>query len=130
MEKQLTDWGAVIVKFWLQIDKDEQLKRFNDRQSTPSKQWKITPEDWRNREKWDSYEIAVNQMLGHTSTEFAPWHVVPTQCKKYGRIQVLEHIIHAIDKNCSKLFHTIYNASQIYIKFLIVSIIIDKKVIK
>ena len=98
LEKQLTDWGAVIVKFWLQIDKDEQLKRFNDRQSTPSKQWKITPEDWRNREKWDSYEIAVNQMLGHTSTEFAPWHVVPTQCKKYGRIQVLEHIIHAIEQ--------------------------------
>ena len=98
LEKQLTDWGAVIVKFWLQIDKDEQLKRFNDRQSTPSKRWKITPEDWRNREKWDSYEIAVNQMLEHTSTEFAPWHVVPTQCKKYGRIQVLEHIIHAIEQ--------------------------------
>ena len=98
LEKQLTNWGAVIVKFWLQIDKDEQLKRFNDRQSTPSKRWKITPEDWRNREKWDSYEIAVNQMLEHTSTEFAPWHVVPTQCKKYGRIQVLEHIIHAIEQ--------------------------------
>ncbi len=98
LEKQLTDWGAVIVKFWLQIDKNEQLKRFNDRQSTPAKRWKITDEDWRNREKWDSYETAVNQMLANTSTAFAPWHTVPTQCKKYGRIQVLEHIIHAIEQ--------------------------------
>ena len=52
-EKELADWGAVIIKFWVQIDKDTQLERFNDRQNTPEKQWKITDEDWRNREKWD-----------------------------------------------------------------------------
>ena len=97
-EKELKNCGAVIIKFWVQIDKDTQLARFKERENTPEKRWKITDEDWRNREKWDSYEIAVNQMLEHTSTEFAPWHVVPTQCKKYGRIQVLEHIIHAIEQ--------------------------------
>lgn len=96
-EHQLTDWGAVIVKFWLQIDRDEQLKRFEDRQRTPSKQWKITEEDWRNRSKWEEYETAVNDMLKYTSTDFAPWHVIPTQDKKYGRIQTLEQIVEAIE---------------------------------
>ena len=62
-EKELHDWGAVIIKFWVQIDKDTQLERFNDRQNTPEKQWKITEEDWRNREKWDQYEVAVNEMI-------------------------------------------------------------------
>ena len=62
-EKELSDWGAVIVKFWVHIDKDTQLARFNDRQSNPEKQWKITDEDWRNREKWDQYETAVDEML-------------------------------------------------------------------
>ncbi len=97
-EKELSDWGAVIVKFWLQIDKDEQLKRFEARQNTPSKQWKITEEDWRNRAKWDQYEIAVNDMLKYTSTDFAPWHILASQDKKYGRIQALEAIIEAIEK--------------------------------
>lgn len=62
-EKELSDWGAVIIKFWVQIDKDTQLARFEERQNTPEKQWKITDEDWRNREKWDLYETAVNEML-------------------------------------------------------------------
>ncbi|WP_444643771.1 polyphosphate:AMP phosphotransferase [Caproiciproducens sp. R1] len=95
-EDQLHDWGAVIVKFWLQIDRDEQLKRFQDRQNTPSKQWKITDEDWRNRSKWEEYETAVNDMLQYTSTEFAPWHIIESQDKKYGRIQALEIITDAI----------------------------------
>ncbi len=97
-ERQLFDWGAVVIKFWLHIDKDEQLKRFNDRQNTPSKQWKITDEDWRNREKWDQYEIAVNDMLQYTSTDFAPWHIIASQDKKYGRIQTLQIITDAIEK--------------------------------
>ena len=65
-EKELADWGAVIIKFWVQIDKDTQLARFNDRQNTPEKQWKITDEDWRNREKWDQYESAIDEMLQKT----------------------------------------------------------------
>ena len=62
-EKELSDWGAVIIKFWVQIDKDTQLARFTERQNNPEKQWKITDEDWRNREKWDLYEEAVDEML-------------------------------------------------------------------
>lgn len=97
-EDQLHDWGAVVIKFWLHIDRDEQLKRFQDRQNTPSKQWKITEEDWRNRAKWEEYETAVNDMLRYTSTEFAPWHIIESQDKKYGRIQTLEIMIDAIRK--------------------------------
>lgn len=97
-ERQLSDWGAIVIKFWLQIDKDEQLKRFQNRQNTPSKQWKITDEDWRNREKWDQYEIAVNDMLRYTSTDFATWHIIPSQDKKYGRIQTLKIITDAIQE--------------------------------
>lgn len=71
-EKELADWGAVIIKFWVQIDNQTQLARFTDRQNTPEKQWKITEEDWRNREKWDLYEEAINEMLQKTNTTFAP----------------------------------------------------------
>ena len=95
-ERQLYDWGAVVVKFWLHIDQDEQLRRFNDRQNTPSKQWKITDEDWRNREKWDQYEEAIDDMLHYTSTDFAPWHIIESQNKKYGRIKALKILIDAI----------------------------------
>ncbi|MFR2561321.1 MAG: hypothetical protein ACLS8R_00245 [Anaeromassilibacillus sp.] len=95
-ERQLYDWGAVVVKFWLHIDQDEQLRRFNDRQNTPSKQWKITDEDWRNREKWDQYEEAIDDMLRYTSTDFAPWHIIESQNKKYGRIKALKILIDAI----------------------------------
>ena len=62
-ERELTDWGAVVIKFWVQIDKQTQLLRFNERQNDPAKQWKITKEDWRNREKWDADETGVNEML-------------------------------------------------------------------
>lgn len=96
-EKELYDWGAVIVKFWLQIDKDEQLRRFTDRQNTPEKQWKITDEDWRNREKWDRYEVAVNEMLQKTSTDFAPWTIIESQDKHFARLKALETLIRAIE---------------------------------
>ena len=98
-ENQLTEWGAIVIKFWLQIDKKEQLERFNERQSNPEKQWKITEEDWRNREKWDDYEIAVNEMLQKTSTDFAPWYVIEAKDKKFARIKILKLVIKAI-KNC------------------------------
>ena len=95
-EKELTDWGAIVIKFWVQIDKDTQLKRFTDRQNTPEKQWKITDEDWRNREKWDMYEDAVNEMIQKTSTEFAPWHILESNDKHYARIKALKTVISAI----------------------------------
>ncbi len=97
-EKELKDWGAVIIKFWVQIDKDTQLKRFTDRQNTPEKQWKITDEDWRNREKWDQYETAIDEMIEKTSTSFAPWHVLESVDKKYARIKALKIVIEEIKK--------------------------------
>ena len=97
-EKELHDWGAVIIKFWVQIDKDTQLERFNERQNTPEKQWKITEEDWRNREKWDQYETAVNEMITKTSTTYAPWHILESVDKKYARIKALRIVIEELEK--------------------------------
>lgn len=96
-ERQLYDWGAVILKFWIHIDQDEQLRRFTDRQNTPSKLWKITDEDWRNREKWPQYEEAVNDMFRYTSTDFAPWHVIEGNDKKFARVKTLRIINDAIE---------------------------------
>ena len=101
-EKELSDWGAVVIKFWVQIDKDTQLERFTLRQNTPSKQWKITDEDWRNREKWDLYEEAVDEMLQKTNTTYAPWFVLESNDKKYARIKALKTIIAEIEKRLSK----------------------------
>ena len=92
------DWGAVIIKFWVQIDKDTQLARFTDRQNTPEKQWKITEEDWRNRDKWDAYEGAVNEMIQKTSTTYAPWHILESVDKKYARIKALRIVIAELEK--------------------------------
>ena len=80
----------------MQIDKDEQLKRFNLRLNTPEKQWKITDEDWRNREKWDQYEEAVNEMIAKTSTKAAPWNIIEANDKLYARIKVMNIIIDAV----------------------------------
>ncbi|MBQ9156738.1 MAG: polyphosphate:AMP phosphotransferase [Eubacterium sp.] len=101
-EKELTDWGAVVLKFWVQIDSDTQLARFTDRQNTPEKQWKITDEDWRNREKWDLYEEAINEMLQKTNTSFAPWHILESVDKKYARIKALKIVVAALRKACKK----------------------------
>ena len=97
MERDLTDAGAIVLKFWMQIDKDEQERRFRDREENPEKRWKITDEDWRNRAKWDQYEEAVNEMLLRTSTPNAPWIVVEGNCKYYARIKVLETVCDAIE---------------------------------
>ena len=101
-ERQLTDWGAVVLKFWIHIDQDTQLARFNDRQNTPEKQWKLTEEDWRNREKWPLYEQAVDEMLQKTSTENAPWFIIESNDKKYARIRTLKIVIEALEKACEK----------------------------
>ena len=97
-EHELCVHGAIVRKFWLHIDQDEQLRRFEDRQNTPGKQWKITDEDWRNREKWPQYEVAVNEMLRHTHTAAAPWIVVPANNKKYARLMVLHTVINAMEQ--------------------------------
>ncbi len=96
-ERVLTDWGAVVLKFWIHIDSDTQLERFTARQNTPEKQWKITDEDWRNRDKWEQYKEAVDEMLQKTSTENAPWFIIESNDKKYARIRTLTIIVDALE---------------------------------
>ncbi len=89
MEAQLIRHGTVLLKYWLQIDSEEQLRRFRSRESDPLKKWKLTDEDWRNREKWDVYAEAVEDMLARTDLPVAPWTVVEANCKRFARIKVL-----------------------------------------
>ena len=101
-ERQLTDWGAVVLKFWIHIDQDTQLERFTARQNTPEKAWKLTEEDWRNREKWPEYEQAIDEMLQKTSTKNAPWYIIESNDKKYARIKALRIVIKALEKACEE----------------------------
>ena len=101
-EKELYDWGAIVIKFWVQIDNQTQLERFTERQNTPEKQWKITEEDWRNREKWDLYENAITEMLQKTNTIFAPWYILESVDKKYARIKAMKIVIREIEKRLEK----------------------------
>jgi len=103
MESHLANSGAVVLKFWLHIDKDEQERRFKERMENPAKQWKITDEDWRNREKWDQYEAAVDEMLVRTSTTYAPWIVVEGNCKYYARVKVLRTVVDALEKKIKEV---------------------------
>lgn len=98
MEEQLVNFDTVLIKFWVQIDKEEQLNRFNARKEDPHKDWKITDEDWRNREKWDVYKQAVDEMLYRTSTVYAPWTIVESNCKWFARIKALKTVINEIEK--------------------------------
>lgn len=98
MEAHLVKAGTVVIKFWMHIDKDEQAKRFQQRQETPEKQWKITDEDWRNRDKWEEYEKAVDEMIVRTSTKDAPWYIIEANSKLYARIKVLEIVVEALEK--------------------------------
>ncbi len=88
-EGQLNESGIILNKYWLHISQEEQLRRFKEREQIPWKQHKITEEDWRNRESWDKYRFAVNDMVTHTSTSFAPWHIIPANDKRFARVQVL-----------------------------------------
>jgi len=96
-EAQLVEHRIVLVKFWLSISKDEQLRRFKAREQTGFKHYKITEEDWRNREKWDLYEQAVCDMVVRTSTEIAPWTLVEAEDKNYARIKVLRTLCERIE---------------------------------
>ena len=98
MEKQFVDFGGVLIKFWLQIDKDEQLRRFQARENTQHKRWKITDEDWRNREKWDLYKKAIDEMLLRTSTSYAPWTIVESNNKWFARIKVIRTVIGEVEE--------------------------------
>ena len=97
-ERQLVDFGMILVKFWIHIGQDEQLRRFQERQHIDYKQWKLTDEDWRNREKWDQYAQAVEDMLVKTSTYTAPWTVVEGNDKWYARVKTLRTLVEVLSK--------------------------------
>jgi polyphosphate kinase 2 (PPK2 family) len=97
-ERELTDFGTIVFKFWLQIDQKEQLRRFKERAATNYKQWKITDEDWRNRGKWEDYEQAVEDMLLKTSTHTSPWTIVEANDKLYARIKILRTVVDKLER--------------------------------
>jgi polyphosphate kinase 2 (PPK2 family) len=96
-ERTLADEGAIIVKLWLHVSAEEQLKRFEARAADPLKSWKLTEEDWRNREKRPRYEAAVEEMLERTDQPYAPWHVVPAESKRYARVAAMRLVTEEIE---------------------------------
>ena len=96
-EEQLVEHGAVLEKFWLHISPEEQLARFEARAETPFKAFKITDEDWRNRDKWDAYRLAADEMVEQTSTPQARWHLVPANDKKVARLTVIKTVVKAME---------------------------------
>ena len=97
-EGELEAWGALLLKFWVAVSPEEQLNRFNDRQNNPDKQWKITPEDWRNRDKHPQYDAAVDDMFRLTSTPYAPWRILESTNKYYARVKALKIINNELEK--------------------------------
>ncbi len=97
-EEQLASRGMVVLKFWVHISQEEQLRRFKERQSIEYKRHKITDEDWRNRDKWTAYTTAVNEMVARTSTEEAPWILVPGNDKKFARVEVIKTVCKHLEK--------------------------------
>jgi polyphosphate kinase 2 (PPK2 family) len=96
-EKSLELEGMILVKFWLEVSPDEQLKRFEARAKDPLKQWKLTDEDWRTRETRPAYDEAVEEMVQRTSTEWAPWHLVEANSKRYARVKVVETVVARVE---------------------------------
>ncbi|MFG1392918.1 polyphosphate:AMP phosphotransferase [Xanthobacter agilis] len=101
-EGQLAEAGYVVVKFWLAISQDEQMRRFAQRESIPYKRFKLTPEDWRNREKWPLYEAAVTEMVDRTSTRAAPWTLVEAEDKRFARVKVLRTVADRLEAALSE----------------------------
>jgi polyphosphate kinase 2 (PPK2 family) len=95
-ERQLRDFGVILAKFWIHISREEQLRRFEERKAIGYKEWKLTDEDWRNREKWGAYEEAVEEMLVKTSTRTAPWCLVEGNDKYWARAKVLTHLVEVL----------------------------------
>ena len=96
------NYGIVLVKFWLSIDRETQMARFKEREEIPFKRYKITEDDWRNRDKWDHYVDAVGDMVDRTSTEIAPWTLVEANDKRYARVKVLRTLNQALEAAFAK----------------------------
>ncbi|MCZ7542084.1 MAG: hypothetical protein M5R40_00415 [Anaerolineae bacterium] len=97
-ERELVDFGTVVIKFWLHISQEEQRARFEARARTAYKSWKLTDEDWRNRDKWDLYAEAVEDMVQRTSTTYAPWTIVEANDKYYARVKVVKTVVEALEQ--------------------------------
>ncbi|GLY07603.1 MULTISPECIES: UDP-galactose-lipid carrier transferase [Actinoplanes] len=108
-ERTLTAEGMILVKFWMHVSPDEQLRRFQDRADDPLRSWKLTDEDWRNRDKRAEYEAAVEDMITETGKKRAPWTVVPGDSKPYARLAVVEHVCHVVE---SQLLEKGYDLKQ------------------
>jgi polyphosphate kinase 2 (PPK2 family) len=104
-ERTLVLEGVIIVKFWLQISAEEQLRRFQNRQKDPVRRWKLTDEDWRNRDRPDEYNDAIEEMFQRTNHELAPWHVVSGEQKKWARVHVLEILNRSIEEGIARFEH-------------------------
>jgi polyphosphate kinase 2 (PPK2 family) len=100
-ERWLVDDGVLLVKLWFHIDKDEQLRRFRARENNPYKNWKLTDEDWRNREKWEAYAEATEDLFERTDTETAPWTIIPANCKRFARLKALETVANRLAAEAS-----------------------------
>lgn len=98
-ERQLKDFGAILVKFWIHISRDEQLRRFRERQKSGYKAWKLTAEDWRNRAKWPAYEQAVEDMVLKTSTLTAPWNLIEGNDKYFARVKILSTLVRELSRD-------------------------------
>ena len=97
-EAQLVTHGSIVVKYWVHITREEQDRRFKAREETPYKRWKLTDEDWRNRERWKAYEVAVDDMVRLTGTPIAPWYLIEGNDKRYARVRVLDILCDALDR--------------------------------
>ncbi|AEV87247.1 UDP-galactose-lipid carrier transferase [Actinoplanes sp. SE50] len=102
-ERTLTAEGMILIKFWMHVSDREQLDRFQDRAGDPLRAWKLTDEDWRNREKRDAYAEAIEEMLERTDRPKARWHVIPGDDKQYARFAVVERVCHVVEKRLAKL---------------------------
>lgn len=101
-EEELKQSGIVLLKFWMHISREEQLERFKERAKDPAKQWKLTHDDWHNRKNWNGYLAAANEMVKRTSTEAAPWHIIPANNKKVARIAVMDTVASALAQALDK----------------------------
>lgn len=101
-ERSLVLEGVIVVKFWLQVSQDEQLKRLNDRKVNPLRKWKLNDEDWRNREKWPQYVEAIEEMFDETDHELAPWDLIAGEQKKWARVDFLETLNRRIEEGLKR----------------------------
>jgi polyphosphate kinase 2 (PPK2 family) len=109
-ERTLTAEGMILIKFWMHVSPEEQLRRFEDRAQDPLRSWKLTDEDWRNRDRRDDYEDAIEDMVTKTDKKRAPWKIVAGDSKPYARVAVVEHVCHTLETRLTERGYDIHDA--------------------